>query len=59
MASIQNEDKTVISRTAVKLSRQKIFTKEPKTASGNRRMYISKEMCKLLNPWKPRKSRER
>src|SRR5699024_5922611 len=24
----------------------------PKTASGNRRVYISKEMCKLLKAWK-------
>lgn len=55
----ENEGKTVISRVVVKLSGQKIFTKEPKTASGNRRVYISKEMCKLLKPWKPRKSRER
>lgn len=39
-------------RTVVKLSGQKIFTKEPKTASGNRRVYISKEMCKLLKAWK-------
>ena len=39
-------------RTVVKLSRQRIFTKEPKTASGNRRVYISKEMCKLLKAWK-------
>ena len=37
-----------VQRTVVKLSGQKIFTKEPKTASGNRRVYISTEMCKLL-----------
>ena len=41
-----------VQRTVVKLSGQKIFTKEPKTASGNRRVYISKEMCKLLKAWK-------
>ena len=41
-----------VQRTVVKLSGQKIFTKEPKTTSGNRRVYISKEMCKLLKAWK-------
>ena len=41
-----------VQRTVVKLSGQTIFTKEPKTASGNRRVYISKEMCKLLKAWK-------
>lgn len=41
-----------VQRTVVKLSGQKIFTKELKTASGNRRVYISKEMCKLLKAWK-------
>lgn len=41
-----------VQRTVVKLSGQKIFTKEPKTATGNRRAYISKEMCKRLKAWK-------
>lgn len=41
-----------IQRTVIKLTGEPIFTKEPKTASGNRRVYISKEMVKLLKAWK-------
>ena len=41
-----------IQRTVVKLSGEPIFTKESKTASGNRLVYVSKEMLKLLKAWK-------
>ena len=41
-----------IQRNVVKLSREPIFVKPPKTASGDRVVYISKEMAKLLKSWK-------
>lgn len=41
-----------IQRNVVKLSGQPIFVKAPKTTSGNRIVYLSKEMCKLLKAWK-------
>ncbi len=41
-----------IQRNVVKLSREPIFVKPPKTASGDRVVYVSKEMAKLLKSWK-------
>ena len=41
-----------IQRNVVKLSHEPIFVKPPKTASGDRVVYISKEMAKLLKSWK-------
>ena len=40
-----------IQRNVVKLSRQPILVKEPKTRAGVRVVYLSKEMCKLLRAW--------
>lgn len=40
-----------IRRNVVKLSRQPIVVKEPKTRAGVRVVYLSKEMCKLLRAW--------
>ena len=39
-------------RNVVKLSHEPIFVKPPKTASGDRVVYVSKEMSKLLKSWK-------
>lgn len=40
-----------VQRNVVKLSHEPIFVKPPKTASGDRVVYVSKEMAKvLLNP---------
>ena len=41
-----------IRRNVVKLSHQPSITKEPKTASGDRVVYLSAEMCKLLKAWR-------
>lgn len=41
-----------IQRNVVKLSREPIFVKPPKTASGDRVVYVSKEIAKLLKSWK-------
>lgn len=35
----------------VKLSHQESITKDPKTTSGDRMVYLSKEMCRLLKAW--------
>lgn len=43
----------------VKLSREPIFVKPPKTASGDRVVYVSKEMAKLLKSWKQQCAWER
>ena len=40
-----------IRRNVVKLSRQPIMVKEPKTRAGVRVVYLSKDMCKLLSAW--------
>ncbi len=40
-----------IRRNVVKLSRQPIMVKEPKTQAGVRVVYLSKDMCKLLRAW--------
>ena len=37
-----------VRRNVVKLSRQPIMVKEPKTRAGVRVVYLSKDMCKLL-----------
>ena len=41
-----------IQRGVVKLSHEESITKDPKTASGDRIVYLSKEMCQLLKAWK-------
>ncbi len=41
-----------IQRNVVKLSHELIFVKPPKTASGDRMVYVSKAMAKLLKSWK-------
>ena len=48
-----------IQRNVVKLSHEPIFVKPPKTASGDRVVYISKEMAKLLKSWKQQCAWER
>ncbi len=40
-----------IRRNVVKLSRQPIIVKEPKTRAGTRVVYLSQEMCRLLRAW--------
>ena len=42
----------VIQRGVVKLSHQESITKDPKTSSGDRMVYLSKEMCQLLKAWR-------
>ena len=37
-----------IQRGVVKLSHQESITKDPTTTSGDRMVYVSKEMCQLL-----------
>ena len=37
-----------VQRGVVKLSHQESITKDPKTTSGDRMVYLSKEMCQLL-----------
>ena len=41
-----------IQRGVVKLSHEESITKDPKTASGDRIVYLSKEMCQLLKSWR-------
>ena len=41
-----------VQRGVVKLSHQKSITKDPKTSSGDRMVYLSKEMCQLLKAWR-------
>ena len=41
-----------VQRGVVKLSHQESITKDPKTASGDRLVYLSKEMCQLLKAWR-------
>ena len=48
-----------IQRNVVKLSREPIFVKPPKTASGDRVVYVSKAMAKLLKSWKQQCAWER
>lgn len=48
-----------IQRTVTKLSHEPIFVKPPKTASGDRVFYVSKEMAKLLKAWKQQCAWER
>ena len=40
-----------VQRGVVKLSHQESITKDPKTSSGDRMVYLSKEMCQLLKAW--------
>lgn len=40
-----------VQRGVVKLSHQESITKDPKTTSGDRMVYLSKEMCQLLKAW--------
>ena len=48
-----------VQRNVVKLSHEPIFVKPPKTASGDRLVYVSKEMAKLLKSWKQQCAWER
>ena len=41
-----------VQRGVVKLSHQESITKAPKTTSGDRMVYLSKEMCQLLKAWR-------
>ena len=41
-----------VQRGVVKLSHQESITKDPKTSSGDRMVYLSKEMCRLLKAWR-------
>lgn len=41
-----------VQRGVVKLSHQESITKNPKTTSGDRMVYLSKEMCQLLKAWR-------
>ena len=41
-----------VQRGVVKLSHQESITKDPKTSSGDRLVYLSKEMCQLLKAWR-------
>ena len=41
-----------VQRGVVKLSHQESITKDPKTSSGDRMVYLSKEMCQLLKAWR-------
>ena len=43
---------TSVQRGVVKLSHQESITKDPKTTSGDRMVYLSKEMCQLLKAWR-------
>lgn len=47
-----------IRRNVVKLSRQPIMVKEPKTRAGVRVVYLSKDMCKLLRAWEKEQQRD-
>ena len=41
-----------VQRGVVKLSHRESITKDPKTSSGDRMVYLSKEMCQLLKAWR-------
>ena len=41
-----------VQRGVVKLSHQESITKDPKTSSCDRMVYLSKEMCQLLKAWR-------
>ena len=41
-----------VQRGVIKLSHQESITKDPKTSSGDRLVYLSKEMCQLLKAWR-------
>ena len=41
-----------VQRGVVKLSHQESITKDPKTTSGDRMVYLSKEMCQQLKAWR-------
>ena len=41
-----------VQRGVIKLSHQESITKDPKTRSGDRMVYLSKEMCRLLKAWR-------
>ena len=41
-----------VQRGVVKLSHQESITKDPKTTSGDRMVYLSQEMCQLLKAWR-------
>lgn len=41
-----------VQRGVVKLSHQESITKDPKTTSGDRIVYLSMEMCQLLKAWR-------
>ena len=41
-----------VQRGVIKLSHQESITKDPKTSSGDRMVYLSKEMCQLLKAWR-------
>lgn len=41
-----------VQRGVVKLSHQESITKDPKTSSGDRMVYLSKQMCQLLKAWR-------
>ena len=41
-----------VQRGVVKLSHQESITKDPKTSSGDRMVYLSKEICQLLKAWR-------
>ena len=41
-----------VQRGVVKLSHQESITKGPKPTSGDRMVYLSKEMCQLLKAWR-------
>ena len=41
-----------VQRGVVKLSHQESITKDPKTSSGDRLVYLSNEMCQLLKAWR-------
>ena len=48
-----------VQRGVVKLSHQESITKDPKTTSGDRMVYLSKEMCQLLKAWRKECERDR
>ncbi|MEG1384317.1 MAG: tyrosine-type recombinase/integrase, partial [Oscillospiraceae bacterium] len=52
-SDINYKDKSVhIRRNVVKVAHEPIFTKEPKTCSGDRLVYISKAMCSLVKEFR-------
>ena len=52
-SDINGRKRTIhVQRGVVKLSHQESITKTPKTSSGDRLVYLSKEMCQLLKAWR-------